>query len=67
MVKLLAINTRLSDISEGLEHLKKNLNGPLTSILTLNTIAHTVGAMGVGAQVAGLTGGGFWEHLAGGI
>ena len=50
-----------------LEHLKKNLNGPLTSILTLNTIAHTVGAMGVGAQVAGLAGGGFWEHLAGAL
>ena len=48
-----------------LENLKSNLNAPLTSILTLNTIAHTVGAMGVGAQVAGLTGGGFLEHLAG--
>lgn len=50
-----------------LENLKKNLNAPLTSILTLNTIAHTVGAMGVGAQVAGLTGGGWLEHLAGAL
>ena len=50
-----------------LANLKKNLNSPLTSILTLNTIAHTVGAMGVGAQVAGLSGGGFWEHLAGAV
>lgn len=50
-----------------LEHLKSNLNAPLTSILTLNTIAHTVGAMGVGAQVAILTGGGWVEHLAGAL
>ncbi len=50
-----------------LERLKSDLNAPLTSILTLNTIAHTVGAMGVGAQVAAITGGGFWEHLAGAL
>jgi CBS domain containing-hemolysin-like protein len=50
-----------------LEGLKSNLNAPLTSILTLNTIAHTVGAMGVGAQVAALTGGGWMEHLAGAL
>jgi CBS domain containing-hemolysin-like protein len=50
-----------------LEKLKSDLNAPLTSILTLNTIAHTVGAIGVGAQVAGLSGGGFWEHLAAAI
>ena len=25
---------------------------PLTAILTLNTIAHTVGALGVGSQIA---------------
>ena len=28
----------------------KNIDRPLSAILTLNTIAHTVGAMGVGAQ-----------------
>ena len=50
-----------------LERLKSNINAPLTSILTLNTIAHTVGAMGVGAQVAGLTGGGWMESLAGAL
>ncbi|MGD9418669.1 MAG: hemolysin family protein [Verrucomicrobiota bacterium JB025] len=48
-----------------LDRLKSDINAPLTSILTLNTIAHTVGAMGVGAQVAGLTGGGWMETLAG--
>ena len=38
-----------------LEKLKENVDAPLTSILTLNTVAHTIGAIGVGAQVAGLT------------
>jgi len=50
-----------------LERLKSDINAPLTSILTLNTIAHTVGAMGVGAQVAGLVGGGIWEGVAGAV
>lgn len=34
--------------------LKNQIDGPLTSILTLNTIAHTVGSIGVGKEVAGL-------------
>ncbi|SIS49630.1 hemolysin family protein [Salimicrobium flavidum] len=33
-----------------LRALKKNVDRPLSAILTLNTIAHTVGAAGVGAQ-----------------
>jgi CBS domain containing-hemolysin-like protein len=33
-----------------LKHLKKRINRPLSAILTLNTIANTVGAAGVGAQ-----------------
>lgn len=32
--------------------LKKNVDRPLSAILTLNTIAHTVGAAGVGAQAS---------------
>ncbi|WP_148863614.1 CNNM domain-containing protein [Marinobacter fonticola] len=32
--------------------LKDNIDDPLSAILTLNTVAHTVGATGVGAQVA---------------
>lgn len=36
------------------ELLKSQIDGPLTSILTLNTIAHTVGSIGVGKEVAGL-------------
>jgi CBS domain containing-hemolysin-like protein len=33
-----------------LRELKTNIGQPLTAILTLNTIAHTVGAVGAGAQ-----------------
>ncbi|MHC5111183.1 MAG: CNNM domain-containing protein [Planctomycetota bacterium] len=33
-----------------LERMKKNVDRPLAAILTLNTIAHTVGAAGVGAE-----------------
>ena len=35
-----------------LRKLKARINQPLTAILTLNTIAHTIGAAGAGAQVA---------------
>ena len=34
-----------------LRNLKENIDRPLAAILSLNTIAHTVGAAGVGAQV----------------
>jgi CBS domain containing-hemolysin-like protein len=35
-----------------LHQLKSEINEPLTAILTLNTVAHTIGAAGAGAQVA---------------
>ena len=35
-----------------LQDFKQNVDRPLAAILTLNTIAHTVGAIGVGAQAA---------------
>jgi len=35
-----------------LQDFKQNVDRPLSAILTLNTIAHTVGAIGVGAQAA---------------
>jgi CBS domain containing-hemolysin-like protein len=35
-----------------LAELKQDINSPLAAILTLNTIAHTVGAAGAGAQAA---------------
>lgn len=34
------------------EKLKKNIDSPLSAILAFNTIAHTIGAAGVGAQAA---------------
>ena len=37
-------------------NLKQNIDNPLAAILSLNTIAHTVGATGVGAQVADMYG-----------
>ena len=39
-----------------LENFKENIDRPLSAILTLNTIAHTVGAIGVGAQAGALYG-----------
>lgn len=35
-----------------LQSLRENINKPLAAILTLNTIAHTIGAAGAGAQAA---------------
>ena len=39
-----------------LKKIKENLDGSISSILTFNTIAHTVGAAGVGAQATALWG-----------
>lgn len=39
-------------IGHALEAYKANIDQPLSAILTLNTIAHTVGAIGVGSQAA---------------
>lgn len=36
--------------AEGLDTLKKDIDKPLIAILTLNTIAHTVGAILVGVE-----------------
>ncbi|MCG8450516.1 MAG: hemolysin family protein [Pirellulales bacterium] len=38
------------------ERLKKHVDRPLAAILSLNTIAHTVGAAGVGAEAAAIWG-----------
>ena len=40
--------------ADTLEHLKKDVDKPLIAILTLNTIAHTVGAILVGVQAESL-------------
>ncbi len=39
-----------------MEHLKSDIDRPLSAILTLNTIAHTMGAAGAGAQYAMISG-----------
>ncbi|ODQ01271.1 CNNM domain-containing protein [Salinivibrio sp. SS2] len=46
--------------------LKDNIDRPLASILTLNTIAHTVGAAGAGAQAANVFGDA-WVGLFSGV
>ncbi|WP_070969932.1 CNNM domain-containing protein [Vibrio sonorensis] len=38
--------------ADRLKHLKSDIDRPLASILTLNTIAHTIGAASAGAQAA---------------
>ena len=37
-------------LGQHLQEFKENIDRPLSAILTLNTIAHTVGAIGVGSQ-----------------
>ncbi|MEO1615611.1 MAG: hemolysin family protein [Planctomycetota bacterium] len=46
--------------------LKSNIDRPLAAILSLNTIAHTVGAAGVGAQVSSIFGS-QWLAVASGV
>lgn len=49
------VNTELSkgsSLGKSLERFKEDIDRPLSAILTLNTIAHTVGAIGVGAMAA---------------
>lgn len=41
-----------SHIAADLVRFKDDIDRPLAAILTLNTIAHTVGAIGVGSQAA---------------
>ncbi|MBT8142025.1 MAG: HlyC/CorC family transporter [Gammaproteobacteria bacterium] len=45
-------------IGHDLLKFKEDIDRPLSAILTLNTIAHTVGAIGVGAQAAKIFGSG---------
>lgn len=53
------INMKLKEgkkYAKRLDHYKKNIDLPLSAILTLNTFAHTIGASGVGSQVHKLWG-----------
>jgi CBS domain containing-hemolysin-like protein len=44
------LDTHPTPVSKALSRLKSDVDRPLVAILTLNTIAHTVGAAGAGAQ-----------------
>jgi CBS domain containing-hemolysin-like protein len=44
------------EIGRSLQEFKANVDRPLAAILTLNTIAHTGGAIGVGAQASAIWG-----------
>ena len=48
---IVALKDTHPKISATWSDFKDDPEGPLTAILTLNTIAHTVGALGVGHQV----------------
>lgn len=53
------IETQLQSGSRAAHYMQKhklNVEAPITAILTLNTIAHTVGAAGAGAQAVGVFG-----------
>ena len=46
-----------------LKNFKENIDQPLAAILTLNTAAHTVGAIGVGASAAQVFGNTYWATI----
>lgn len=48
-------------VGRALQEYKQDIDRPLSAILTLNTIAHTVGAIGVGAQAGKLFGANNWD------
>ncbi|TWU65310.1 Hemolysin C [Crateriforma conspicua] len=50
------LGQRKPKAAKRLEDLKDNIDRPLAAILSLNTIAHTIGAAGVGAEVVRLYG-----------
>jgi len=49
---LVSIGKTMPAVAERLRNFKEKIEEPLAAILSLNTIAHTVGAAGAGAQAA---------------
>lgn len=49
-----ALETDKPALAERWRDLKSDVDRPLAAILTLNTVAHTIGAAGAGAQAAGI-------------
>lgn len=60
------LRERGSRIGARLEALKGDIDRPLSAILSLNTIAHTIGAAGAGAQAAKILGDA-WLGVASGV
>lgn len=58
---LLSIKANNKSLYDKISYLKKDIEKPLASILTFNTIAHTIGAAGAGAEAQKLWGN---EYLA---
>ena len=54
-------------VGELISEMKGDIDRPLSAILTLNTIAHTVGAIGVGAQAGELFGDNSFEVIGIGL
>ncbi|MBD8489654.1 HlyC/CorC family transporter [Echinicola sp. CAU 1574] len=55
------------DYARKLMKLKENINQPLAAILSFNTIAHTVGAAGVGAQAVEVFGQQYFGWISAGL
>lgn len=53
-----ALEVDKPDAAARLRELKSDVDRPLAAILTLNTVAHTIGAAGAGAEAAGYFGSG---------
>ena len=51
-----AMDTERPEAAQRLRELKDDVDRPLAAILTLNTVAHTIGAAGAGAEAAGYFG-----------
>ncbi|HKL88444.1 MAG TPA: CNNM domain-containing protein [Salinibacter sp.] len=60
-----ALEREGSAVGERLHAMKENVDRPLSAILSLNTIAHTVGAAGAGAQAAVVFGEAYTGVIAG--
>ena len=53
-----ALDTERPEVAHRLRELKDDVDRPLAAILTLNTVAHTIGAAGAGAEAAAYFGNG---------
>ncbi|OJJ14604.1 hemolysin [marine bacterium AO1-C] len=54
-----------SSLGKRVTELKQNIDKPLAAILSLNTIAHTIGAAGVGAQASHVFGAEYLGYVSG--